>query len=100
MIRILMGVEEGKFITYFVIEELRMNINKVPAVVGAAVLTFAEVDSVTLRVVVRTEMTMKESLHLISSIMTRGNSKKNCKDMFTRESVQIKKYKKINYFLK
>ena len=53
-----------------------MNINQVPAVVGAAVLAFAEGDSVTLRVVVRTEMTMKESLHVISSIMTRGNSKK------------------------
>ena len=100
MIRILRGVEEGKFITYFVIEEFRMNINQVPAVVSAAVVAFAEVDWVSLRVVVRTEMTMKESLHVISSIMTRGNSKKNCKDMFTRESVQIKKYKKINYFLK
>lgn len=77
-----------------------MNINQVPAVVGAAVVAFAEVDSITLRVVVRTEMTMKESLHAISSIMTQGNSKKNCKDVFTRESFQIKKYKKINYFLK
>lgn len=76
MIRILRGVEEGKFITYFVIEEFRMNINQVPAVVGAADVAFAEVDWVTLRVVVRTEMTMKESLHVISSIMTRGNSKK------------------------
>lgn len=100
MIRILRGVEEGKFITYFVIEEFRMNINQVPAVVGVAVVAFAEVDWVTLRAAVRTEMTMKGSLHVISSIMTRGNSKKNCKDMFTRESVQIKKYKKINYFLK
>ena len=93
MIRILRGVEEGKFTTYFAIEEFRININQVPAVVGAAVVAFLEVDSVTLCVVVRTEMTMKESLYVISSIMTRGNSKKNCKDMFTRESVQIKKYR-------
>ena len=53
-----------------------MNINQVPAVAGAAVVAFAEVDSVTLRVVVRTEMTMTESLQVIAFIMTQGNSKK------------------------
>lgn len=62
--------------TYFAIEKFRMNINQVPAVAGAAVVAFAEVDSVTLRVVVRTEMTMTESLQVIAFIMTQGNSKK------------------------